>query len=484
MSARVLKWAVFSVGVGFIALFLALAVMRLAYPYEVEWMEGSMLMHSVRILESKPIYTAPSIDFVAWLYPPLYYYAVAAAMKLFGIGFFAGRFVSFLSTILTSSLLGWTVGAITRRKDLALITSALFLATYHLTGFYFDIARNDAFFTFLIVASAFSVLKIDGMRGAALSAVLISAAFLTKQQAIFFFPALALWYWVRSKKHAIAFTSIAIATTATVLLLWNAATNGWMFYYLFTIPSAKRADFSMLRAIEALPHFALGPLAFSMIAVGVIIYDAGFRSTLRSGAGLVVIMCLAALIAGAVSLGNDGGDANVMMPFAAFATMMIPIAISKITDRRAITAGWIAVLCQFAALYFNPLSEKMLIASAHQRAGGNAFMQKLRSMDGEVYIPYHSFISWQAGKPTQANILATLDALRPHDTCAARLQADIDSAFARHRFSAIIMEENSMIPVDSVSHYSLCGRMLAEPNVFLTRFGPTGTRPQFIYLPK
>jgi hypothetical protein len=483
MSARVIRWVVFSLGAAFVVLFLALAIMRLAYPYEVEWMEGSMLEHSIRLLQGKPIYTAPSIDFVAWLYPPLYYYAVALAMKLFGIGFFAGRVVSFASTLLSASLLAAIVHGITRRKELAVLTAALFLATYHLTGFYFDIARNDASFTLLLIASAFAALRIKETTGAVVSAILLTLAFLTKQQAIFFFPAIELWYWLQSKRYAAIFSAIAVASSAITLLVWNATSSGWLFYYLFTIPSAKRADFSILRSIEALPHYALGPLTISVVALLFLLYR-NRLSAFRTHTGLVILMAIAGLIAGAVSLGNEGGDANVMMPFVAFAVAMIPIAISQFSERSLLNAGWLALALQFAAFYFNPLSEKMLIASAHQRSGGDSFLKTLRAMPGEVYIPYHSFTARQAGKTTQANILATLDVLRTQDSTARRLQGDWDSAFTHHRFSAVIMEECPLIPADSVAHYTLQGRMLNEPNVFLARFGPSATRPQYIYLPK
>jgi 4-amino-4-deoxy-L-arabinose transferase-like glycosyltransferase len=483
MSTRAIKVVVWSLAGAFVLLFLVLAIMRLAYPYEVEWMEGSMLEHSLRILSGKPIYTAPSIEFVAWLYPPLYYFAVALSMKLFGIGFFAGRIVSVVSAILTASLLAIIVRHITRRTDLAVLTAALFLATYHLTGFYFDIARNDAFFTLLLVAAALSAIRTRGVLGAVLTAVLLSLAFLTKQQAIFFFPAVAMWFWLQARRNAVIFSAAALSATLLALVLWNGASNGWLFYYLFAIPSAKRADFSILRAIEAIPHYALGPLAISIVALCFVL-QRNRLTIFKTPSGLLILMSLAALIAGAISLGNDGGDANVMMPFAAFTVTMIPVALGMVVERPLVNAGWLAMALQFAALYFNPLSEKMLIASAHQRLGGDAFMQKLQTIPGEVYFPYHSFIARQAGKPTQANILATLDVLRLQDTTAKRLQRDLDSAFARHRFSAVIMEENPMVPVDSVAHYTLAGRMLDEPNVFLTRFGPSATRPQYIYLPK
>jgi 4-amino-4-deoxy-L-arabinose transferase-like glycosyltransferase len=486
---RITRWLAFAMGIAFIALVLVLSIMRLVYPYEIEWMEGAMLDHVVRILSNKSIYSAPSIDFVAWLYPPLYYYAVAAAAKIFGIGFFAGRIVSFSSTILTTLALGWIVQRMTKNWLFAFLTIALYFATYHATGFYFDIVRNDAFFTLLIVGVAFAAIM---MRGAVLpacaSALMISLAFLTKQQAIFFLPPLTLWFWFRSRKQGIIFASCAIVLTGIVLVALHASTQGWSTYYLFKIPGVKRADFSVIRMFDVFPNFALGPFALSSLALAALILLArGKQRIFWSGKiGLLAMMALAALAAGAVSLGNEGGDRNVMMPFAAFVIPLLPIAMSEIRVRKPEFSRYmyLPILFQFAALYFNPLSEKMVIASAHQRAGGDEFMRKLRAMPGEVYIPYHGYIARQAGKASHAQLLATIDVLRVHDTTSARLQADFDSAFARHRFSAVIMEECPLIPCDSVAHYTLAGRMIAEPNVMLTRFGGEATRPEFVFVPK
>jgi Dolichyl-phosphate-mannose-protein mannosyltransferase len=486
---RITKWLAIALGVAFIAVVVALSIMRLLYPYEIEWMEGAMLDHVVRILDGKRIYSAPTIDFIPWLYPPLYYYAVAGVAKIVGVGFFAGRIVSFTSTLITAGLMGWMVQRITKNRVFSFLTIALYFATYHATGYYFDIVRNDAFFTMIIVILAFAALK---TRGAVLPAcvclVLFSIAFLTRQQAIFFLPPLALWFWLRDKKSGIIFTAGAILFTIVSLIVLNASTHGWSTFYMFTIPSAKRADFSIIRMFDAFPNFALGPFAASSIAMVLLILLVRGKQKIfwASETGLIVMMALAALAAGAMSLGNEGGDRNVMMPFAAFVLPLLPIALNEISSTRPAIAKYVylAFLFQFIALYFNPLSGKMVIASARQRAGGDAFMRKLRAMPGEVYIPYHGYIARQAGKPSHAQLLATIDVLRVHDTTSARLQTDLDSAFARHRFSAVIMEESDAFRLDSVSHYTYAGRMIAEPNVYLTRVGDAATRPEFIFTPK
>jgi len=484
---RITRWLAIAVGVGYIVLVLAISILRLMYPYEVEWMEGAMMDHAMRIVEGKAIYTAPSIDFVAWLYPPLYYYAVAAAIKIVGAGFFAGRIVSFVSTLATVGLLAVIVKRITGARLAAFFVIALYLATDHATGFYFDIVRNDAFFTLLIVLAAFIAMR--RIPGAAIaSAILLTLSFLTRQQAIFFFPALALWFWLRDRKSGFIFSALFVGLSLASILYINYATDGWLTYYMFRIPSAKRADFSWLRMIDILPIYVFGGFTtFSLSAMALIALHSDNRKAFWSSpTGLLILMALAALIAGAFSIGNEGGFANVIMPFAAFVVPLLPIAMSEIprTYVKLAPAVYVIILIQFVALYFNPLSEKMVIASAHQRSGGDRFMQRLRAISGEVFIPYHGFITRQAGKPSHAHVLSSLDVLRVHDSTSRRLQADYDSAYSQHRYSAIILEESEVFGRDSVAHYTQEGRMLDEPNVYLTRVADKATRPQFIFVPK
>jgi hypothetical protein len=72
-----------------------------------------------------------------------------------------------------------------------------------------------------------------------------------------------------------------------------------------------------------------------------------------------------------------------------------------------------------------------------------------------------------------------------HDITAARLQAEFDSAYAQHRFSAIILEESDTFQRDTaVQHYAFSRRMLAEPNVYLTRVADGATRSEYVFVPR
>src|SRR5712691_1385298 len=72
---------------------------RLAYPYDLEWMEGGMLVHAWRLMHGETIYPAPSVDFIPYLYTPGYPALLAGLGKVFGLGYALGRAVSAVSLV-------------------------------------------------------------------------------------------------------------------------------------------------------------------------------------------------------------------------------------------------------------------------------------------------------------------------------------------------------------------------------------------------
>jgi hypothetical protein len=50
--------------------FTSVALRRLPYPYELEWMEGGIVTHVRVVLAGEPLYSAPSLDFTPFIYAP------------------------------------------------------------------------------------------------------------------------------------------------------------------------------------------------------------------------------------------------------------------------------------------------------------------------------------------------------------------------------------------------------------------------------
>src|SRR5688572_5842939 len=82
-----------------VVLMLVASAYRILFPYELEWMEGATLVHVHRLMNGDALYVRPSLDFVPFAYPPLYYVVCVPFTWVFGPGFVALRVVSLLSTL-------------------------------------------------------------------------------------------------------------------------------------------------------------------------------------------------------------------------------------------------------------------------------------------------------------------------------------------------------------------------------------------------
>jgi len=81
----------------YIALFLYIAISRIAFPFHLTgW--RAVLSQANRVLMGQALYVEPSAAYVPLIYQPLYFYVTAAFIKLFGVGMFAPRLLSLLSS--------------------------------------------------------------------------------------------------------------------------------------------------------------------------------------------------------------------------------------------------------------------------------------------------------------------------------------------------------------------------------------------------
>jgi 4-amino-4-deoxy-L-arabinose transferase-like glycosyltransferase len=87
------------VALGSVILFVALAVIRLSYPYELEWIEGAYVDQVNWIVQGHALYREPTTAFIPLNKTPLYFYLAAPVMRLLGAGFAAPRLVSVLATL-------------------------------------------------------------------------------------------------------------------------------------------------------------------------------------------------------------------------------------------------------------------------------------------------------------------------------------------------------------------------------------------------
>src|SRR5437763_14937389 len=103
---RAVRLAAALLGLTAIATYLVIALLRLTYPFPLEYLESNSLVEVQRILAGRPLYAAPTVGYVPDGYPPLYFATSAAAASVLGLSYLPLRLVSLVSSLACFAVLG------------------------------------------------------------------------------------------------------------------------------------------------------------------------------------------------------------------------------------------------------------------------------------------------------------------------------------------------------------------------------------------
>jgi len=98
-SEKLLRGMAVVVSLFVMLLFVVTAVRRLRYPYELDQLEGYNFLSALRVFHGLTLYPRPSLEFVPYMYPPVYFYFCAALGRLLGMRIETMRVTSILSTL-------------------------------------------------------------------------------------------------------------------------------------------------------------------------------------------------------------------------------------------------------------------------------------------------------------------------------------------------------------------------------------------------
>ena len=439
--------------VWFIFSFLAIALLSINYPYHLEWMEGQSIDVVQRIVEGKSIYVEPSIEYVPFIYAPLYFYLSAASALIFGVDFFAARLVSLLSAIGIGAVIFCWIRKEGGDKRLAVISAGLFYATYILSSRWLDVARIDSLYVFLAVAALYILTHHKNYKAAIFAGLLLSAAFFTKQNTlIIIIPLLVIGIWQRMK-HLLLALLIFLIATLLVFTAFNMATDGWFYFYIFDVPASHRIDKRFISGFWMNDLLAnLWPLLI-LCAVG---WFELWRTDRRKA---LYYLALAAGLIGTAYAGrlHRYGWTNVLIPAHLCLALCGIIALIQLQRKWkntenarglcTIFAGYFLVLLQFALLLYNPVYS---IPSHDSVRKADEFMQKIASIAGDVFMPEMQFISTRVGKKSYTYGFAALDIFQSEPKSRAyvrdKLRAEIVAAISNQQFSAIITSGLISVP--------------------------------------
>jgi hypothetical protein len=443
-----LRAATLLVALFFIILFLTYAAVRIAFPYELKWMEGFMLEHVRRILSDKPVYDKPSIEFVAALYQPLYYHVLAAWSWIFGLSFSSARVFSFLCTVACAIICGRAVHRELGDFQLSFFAAAIYLASYGKLGFFFDVARLDSFFTLLLIASCYSIIYHHGYPSRVITVTLIVAAFFTKQQSVLFLVPMLSGLVIRDRLDGVVVLLSSSLLILALFFMMDSNTNGWYSYYTLYVPSHKSGTFSMARCIE--DFFRYVGLRWS-VTIAIVAYA---MSAMRSMSSKMLwyTMTVVGLFAGLLGIGNEGGDKNVLMQLAAFGAVGLMLCIASL---RSVRLTYALLLLQFGLLAYNPFAHASNTPSEDMATRQRLWLETIRDIPGEKWIPFHGLVNDAIASRSYADLVGFDDVLLGKDQAALALRKEYIKTLASKRFALIVSDNRRPIP-----YYSITDSML------------------------
>ena len=453
LLSRLLRYLLVGSAFFFLTLYTVLAIIRIQYPFELEWMEGCSLLHVQRILAGYKLYVQPSLSFTPFIYNPLYFYVAAAVSSLLGADFFSLRLVSLLSSVGCFWLI-YSIVANESDRWVGIIAAGLFAATFRLSGAWFDIARVDSLFLFMFLGAVFIIRRWRSEKATVIAAILVSLSFLTKQTALVLLVPLGIYFCFGARKKFLYFTATVVFLIGGCILIFDRIHEGWYTYYAFYLPQNFPSDeFQFLDFIlnDILWPF---PLA-SLIAIVFLIQK--FRTGNRDQLVFYSLFLLGMLAASWLSRGRIQGYDNALIPAYAAICILFGLGLHTLLDLipqifprhhyRIAALLYAVCIAQFALMKYDPLAQ--LPADADLRAG-KELIGMVAQFDGDVFIPNHPYLAVMAGKTPHALSICLRDVWRGDTgSIPSTLLSELKSAIEQRQFGAIILDgpEFSLLPL-------------------------------------
>lgn len=479
----------------FIIVYLVLVFFRIRYPFELEWMEGGSLDHVIRILSGQKLYIRPSLEFVPFIYTPLYFYLAAAISKIIGPGFMALRLISFISSLGCFFIVFLFVKRETKNTFYGIIASCSFAATFRISGAWFDIARADSLFLLFLLAALYLVKFHASVRGYIVAGILISLSFLTKQTALVISLPVMLYCAFSNRRLFMFLTGTIVVIIGASTLLLNHLHNGWYIYYIFDLlrghPVVKKA-FLAFWPCDIAPVSIAFTISISYLFIQLL--------NKNRDNYLYYLSITVGMLGGAFfSRLHSGGYNNVLFPAYAVISILFGLGVNTLFkfvrgapyNRRKLTEIYLYLACliQFACLIYNPFD---FIPAQKDLDAGRKLINTITQMKGDIFIPYHPYLATLAGKGGSAQAMAMSDVLRGDAGHAKEnLITEIRQAIRDEKFSTIILDSSwiddfsqyDWFRKDLEKYYTKRGEVFDNEGLFWPTTGMR-TRPEFIYIPK
>lgn len=489
-----------------LAAIVSIIAQRWDYAYELEWMEGGMLHHAMRVVEGRALYPEPGPEFMPFLYTPLYHWLAGAFVWISEPGLPALRALSLCGTLASLCFLGVLVRGVTNSWALAVGAVLLFVGTFPLNGHWFDIARVDT------VAMAFSLLSLLLVMGQpqtskfAWSGVFVALAFLTKQSTLATVPVLGLYAIARHGwRGAVALTvpALMIAGVATLALMQSS--DGWYWYYTMELPAThgmKNRESLILgfwtnEVFGALPILSvLSVVSFASMLTTLlpqrIKLCLRFQHVVDSKQPeywLLVTSSVALILGSYASRLHMGSYVNDLIPMHVGVIVLATILWGRLLSHFSIPLVYSVAAAAFAWHFARGevLDVAQHVPTSEDRVAGDALVNRLRNAPGDVLVVNHPHFGILAGKPAWTHQMAMIDVFEadadPRDV-RNLLRRKWEPLFRERRFGTVVADNDWYVFQRALMrNYRIAGRVVESKTALLPKTG-TPFRPELILRPR
>lgn len=451
--------------------------LRLFYPYQLEWMEGGEIEHIVRILEGKNIYSQPTLEFIPYIYTPLFYYIGVVFVKIFGINFFSTRLISVLSFLLILILTYWVAHRYTKDRFWSLVSVGLLCLSYSTTGFWFDLARVDTLANLFMLLSFFFI-TYEKSKQSLLSSLFAFCAFYTKQSffAIHIFLLLGLLIQNRRlffQHFFLYFTLILLSTIFETI-----KSDGWYIFWNFTLPATHHWIWSRI-----LTFWTVDILPFYSIALALIIsFVLSERRKIFEDTNIYLFLFLFGTVFSSYLLRlHYGGYLNVLIPLVISVSIVFPIISFKFQQNLNNKSGDLLfgtlLLLQFALLIYD---FRTPIPTEKDRKDIEYLLSSFSKVDGEVYLMGYNYIQRYIGKKSFPHYVLVNDLLTSNSKEKENFKDELINALKSKKFSAIVLDND--LSLDYLDEYYYKSEKFFFHRVFNTK--ENSVRKEVVWLPK
>jgi len=391
---------------------------RVGYPLDVEWMEGGMLCHALRLMEGKPLYAPPSADFISYLYTPFYPALLAGLGKVFGLSYTLGRAVSVLAFTGCLALLfravqrqtggGWP-GALW-----GLCGAGIAASSFNHTYGWFDLVRSDSLYLLLVTAFLYLLIFHARRSYKALIAagVMAGVAFLTKQTASMFIIFSGAAFLIICWRRLPLYVAIVGIVAGGTVLAWNHASDGWFWKYIYEMHQGHDFYWDRIWPVSEKKLYEFFPFVAYVLGVWVVAAPVAWilRRRFDGFTFYWFLVALCGVAISAVGYATQWASMNAFIPGLIYPGAFAALAAGDLTRKVAGGEGktWRSVAaCLTGLVLAGALSYQLYTqrydTAAHlpderDRKTGSELMRRIAAIPGQVLMPYHPFYPYMAGK--------------------------------------------------------------------------------------